>query len=148
MDQKATKTALAEAACGYTFQDRDILWEALQASGNGVTRAGSRSIPNGNKPLAMIGDPVIKALINTQSYEDGCSRGEMNNRLQDIESNANLARVGEAHGFENFINGNPSQRGRIQPRLYQDTVEALVAGAFIDGGINAAKTVMTTLGLL
>lgn len=76
----------------------------------------------------------------------------MSDRLQDVEKNTNLAHVGEAHGFKDFINGNPAQRGIIHPRLVQDTVEAIIGAAFIDGGIDGdvrpAKVVMTTLGLL
>lgn len=77
MDSKETKMALAEAAIGYVFRDRDILWEALQAAGNGVTRSGLRPVTAGNKLLAKIGDPIIKVLLNKQSYEDGFDRGKI-----------------------------------------------------------------------
>lgn len=164
MDQQAAQMAQAEKVCNYKFKDRNILCEAIQAAGSGVTQSGSRAFPEGNKRLAVLGKSNIKTLLNKQSYNDGLTRGresekthhtqsnylagEMNDRLKAIEDNANLASVGKAHQFKDIINGNPAQRGKISPGLYQDTVEALVSGAQLDGGDPAAITVMTALGLL
>lgn len=69
------KIARAEAAIEYAFKDAKIIWEALQAPGSGVVRAGTRHIPNGNKRLAVVGDAVLKLIINVENYEQGLTRG-------------------------------------------------------------------------
>lgn len=60
---------------GYQFQDRKLCWEALQMAGNGVRVAGSRSIPNGNKRLAVVGDFVLDLILSEAWYEGGEPEG-------------------------------------------------------------------------
>ena len=48
-----------EIIIGYDFQDPLILWEALQAAGSGVTSAGTRRFPDGNKRLAILGNKIL-----------------------------------------------------------------------------------------
>jgi ribonuclease-3 len=59
----------------YTFNDKSILWEALQAPGSGVRYAGAREIPDGNKRLALVGDAVLKFIMVTDKYALGSTRG-------------------------------------------------------------------------
>lgn len=76
MDSRANaKIARAEAVIDYSFQDANIVWEALQAPGSGVVRSGTRSIRDGNKRLAIVGDAVLKLIINVENYEQGLTRG-------------------------------------------------------------------------
>jgi hypothetical protein len=62
----STQRQELEALLKYTFVDPDILWEALQAAGNGVAIIGERQLDNdGNKRLALVGDAMLRlALVN------------------------------------------------------------------------------------
>lgn len=74
MDQ-ATKIATAEAIIRYTFVDKSLLWEALQMAGSGVTYAGNRTVPDGNKHLAVGGDTVAQTVLWQQWYRTGERKG-------------------------------------------------------------------------
>jgi ribonuclease III len=65
-----------EQVLGYTFEDRNCLWEALQAPGSGVCLAGTRRISEGNKRLALKGDAAIKNIIIEDWFVTDGSRGK------------------------------------------------------------------------
>ena len=69
MDDSSVVTL--EQKIGYTFQDKDIAKGALQLAGNGVTWAGTRDVPNGNKRLAVLGDLVIDMTLCLEWYGRG-----------------------------------------------------------------------------
>ena len=64
-----------QSIIGYGFNDRLILWEALQAAGSGVSSAGTRRFPDGNKRLAIVGDTVLKLVLVSEWYESADTRG-------------------------------------------------------------------------
>jgi ribonuclease-3 len=66
----------AEQVLGYTFTDRNRLWEALQAPGSGVWMVGTRHLYEGNKRLALKGDAALKNVIITDWYLSDGSRGK------------------------------------------------------------------------
>jgi ribonuclease-3 len=72
-----TATASVEEILGYTFNDRNCLWEALQAPGSGVLVAGTRRITEGNKRLALKGDAAIKNVIIEDWFSSNRPRGEL-----------------------------------------------------------------------
>ncbi|KAE9566785.1 hypothetical protein CGMCC3_g17057 [Colletotrichum fructicola] len=63
----------AEEILGYDFKDPRWLWEALQAAGSPVTRVGTRSLREGNKQLAGLGDRIISVVIVMTSVDDNIS---------------------------------------------------------------------------
>ena len=72
----ATMCQGAENVIGYTFNDRDIFWEALQAAGSGVTRIGGRPILAGNKRLAMLGDAIAQVVLLEEWYASVETQGK------------------------------------------------------------------------
>ena len=66
-----------EEIIGYSFNDANCLWEALQAPGSGVFQAGHRAIPEGNKRLALVGDAAIKKIIVDDWFLTDHPRGNM-----------------------------------------------------------------------
>lgn len=65
----------AEIIIGYSFTDPLILWEALQAAGSGVTSAGTRRFPDGNKRLAVLGDTILELVLVEEWYDSADVRG-------------------------------------------------------------------------
>lgn len=59
-----------EKILGYEFDDPSRLEEALRLAGSGTR------LPDGNKPMALIGDSVIKMILVTKGYEKGDSPGK------------------------------------------------------------------------
>ena len=65
-----------------------------------------------------------------------------------MASNDNLDRVVRRYGIERFVNKNPSQLGYVPYNIMTATVEAVLGGVWLDGGMDAVKGVMCTLGLV
>lgn len=59
----------------YHFAEPLILWEALQATGNGISCVGARSFADGNMRLAMVGDAILKLALLEEWYAGTESRG-------------------------------------------------------------------------
>ena len=76
-----------EAVLGYTFTDRNCVWEALQAPGSGVSVAGNRQIPEGNKRLALKGDAAIRNVIIEDWFSTHRPRGRTLLALKELPQN-------------------------------------------------------------
>jgi hypothetical protein len=61
---------IVESIIGYQFQDGDLLEEALESEGSGVTCVGKshRHFANGNASLASVGATVMKLALREQCY--------------------------------------------------------------------------------
>ncbi|TVY38226.1 hypothetical protein LOCC1_G007655 [Lachnellula occidentalis] len=140
---KQLSIASLEGILGYSFDDPNIAWLALQAAGSGI--GGS----DGNKTLAMIGDAVMKLILLIDLAESGLPRGAIDSAIQRIASNNNLAQVCDDADITRCINGNPSQLGIKSPKTRAATVEAILAAVYQDSGkdIDEVRKVMNVLGL-
>ena len=65
-----------ERKLGHIFENPNLLWEALQAHGNGITQIGDRKIVDGNKKLALLGDTCMKMTIFSDWFDSGASRSQ------------------------------------------------------------------------
>ncbi|KAI5922187.1 hypothetical protein F4810DRAFT_711792 [Camillea tinctor] len=137
----------AQEILGYVFKAPEILWEALQAPGSDITALNGRPIPNGNKPLAGVGDKVFGLLTVLDSYERGDNTASTAVLLRTVVSNYQLATTCDNFGLTECINQNPSGAGVVSPRTRADTVEAIIGAAFRDGGLDAARQVVKRLKL-
>ncbi|KAH6656052.1 ribonuclease III domain-containing protein [Truncatella angustata] len=144
---KDSKLEIAQKVIGYDFNDPDILWEALQAAGNGASSVRFRTIFEGNKRLAMLGDAVQKLELIRGLYEKGLSRVEMNAIIEPIVENRNLANQCDSIGLTSCININLSQHGYVGTNTKAATMEAVAGAAYLDGGLDAAARVMKNLGM-
>ncbi|KAI8192377.1 Ribonuclease 3 [Colletotrichum sp. SAR 10_65] len=162
----------AEEILGYDFKDPRWLWEALQAAGSPVTRVGARSLREGNKQLAGLGDRIISVVIVMTSVDDNTSigisskkpsfkyskkgrrpiltaeTGNTNARVQMCANNERLSRLCDTVGLTRCIVRNPSQQGMVSQRTKADTLEAVVGAVFKDGGLDAAEEVIEHLGII
>lgn len=157
------KIALAERAIGTSIQDRMLVLEALQTSGNHI-RWNQRLISvRKNDNLAVLGDVVMKVILCEAWYETGRPKGESMRKLavqhllkevsgqwttaeQATICNANLSRIGFDNGLDKAIILNPGTV-RATEKLMSTTVEALVGAAFIEGRLDAARKAITALGI-
>lgn len=64
MTDQAKKIAEAEKVIGYTFKNRDLIWEAIQAPGRL------------NERLALVGDAALRLFLHQESYSRGLSKGK------------------------------------------------------------------------
>ncbi|KFY05166.1 hypothetical protein O988_00217 [Pseudogymnoascus sp. VKM F-3808] len=135
----------AEDVIDYSFIDKDLPWEAIQAAGSNM----AFRYPEGNKRLAMIGDAVVKLVVLEDLRVTDSPRGDMQNSVSYIGSNANLDRVGRLNNLDAIVNRNPSQPGAVAANTLTATFEALIGAVYLDSGgtTTLARLVMERLGL-
>ena len=57
--------------------NRRLVWEALQAAGASVDFVDGQYLPEGNKPLAGIGDRVLALIVADNARDDGLRIGRL-----------------------------------------------------------------------
>ena len=131
------------AALGHSFADRALLQTALTHRSFGV--------PN-NERLEFIGDGLLNCVIAIalfRRYPD-LAEGELS-RMR-----ANLVRQDTLHQLAVSLNLGGSLRlgegelksgGNQRPSILADAVEALIGAVFLDGGFEAAQSVIARLYL-
>ena len=144
--------------------NRRLVWEALQAAGASVDFVDGQYLPEGNKPLAGIGDRVLALIVADNARDDGLrigrltsskkragmsdhNAGQTSQRVQTIGNNGTLASLCDSAGLTPFINRNPSDL-YIAPSTKAATVEAVVGAAYKHDGIICAAQVMRNLNII
>jgi dsRNA-specific ribonuclease len=64
---------------GYNFQTPSLLSEALHVAGSVLINSNGRSLKEGNKPLAGIGDRIISLYITEDAFNKGLTIGLFHN---------------------------------------------------------------------
>ncbi|KAI0914732.1 ribonuclease III domain-containing protein [Ustulina deusta] len=145
---RTTKIGLAQAVLNYEFQNEDLLWEALQAPGSSVATLNGRTLTQGNKGLATLGDAVATLVIKLDCYAMNRSIGETATVLQRAVNNSRFAFLCDKTGLTACVNHNPSQGGTVSPRTRADTLEAVIGAVYQDGGIDSARAAMQSLQVI
>ncbi|KAI0460238.1 ribonuclease III domain-containing protein [Xylaria acuta] len=145
---RASKLHIAQQVLNYKFQDEDLLWEALQATGSDVAALNGRKLTQGNKGLAVVGDAVAALVIKLDGYTTNRSVGETDESVQRLVNNHRFISKCDETGLTACINCNRSQGGFVSPRVRADTLEAVIGAVYLDGGIDNAKLVMQTLHII
>ncbi|KAK2882485.1 hypothetical protein FQN49_000315 [Arthroderma sp. PD_2] len=139
---KERRTEAVEGLLNYTFEDKNLPYQALSLPGAGSYAAGNRS-------LAQVGDAAIRLSLLSEGYLRGMARGRISAILGRNTNNTNLAGVGVRNNLGQYIYGNNSQGGVISPGSMATTVEALIGAVYLDSNKNMDKVQisMTALGL-
>ncbi len=128
-------TALrAEETLGYVFRDKELLKQCFT----------HKSFANGkkerdNERLEFLGDAVLQLAVSESLYlRDGTDEGKMTEARKRFVSRDALTRAAEKAGilaFLRYAGGEDTVRGKTPSNLF----EAVVAGIYLDGGMNAAR---------
>jgi len=162
----AIKMDRAERIIGYTFSNRDLLWEALQVAGSGQARIGGRNTAKGNERLAIVGDGVLSYILSKEWYPTGENKGQavcLDNLISalmlvilanwtehrtSLLSNDNLGRIAKSTGLVDCLNMNPMNRIRIvSDKLAATLVEAICGAVALDGNLDDVVEVMQSLDI-
>lgn len=125
---------------GHRFKDLNLLDQALRHSSYAHENPGSGP---SNEQLEFLGDAVLALTVSNlllarfpQSSEGELSRGRA--ALVNARQLAALARQLDLGSCLLLGRGEESQAGREKPSLLADALEAVLAAAFVDGGLKAA----------
>ena len=135
-----------EESIGYTFKDRSLLERALTTPACRMDRPEVKD----NQRLEFLGDAVFgllsaEAVFKTHPDEQ---EGPLTVRRAHLVSTVALADAAETLGLRRFLKRN-SGATELPPRakVLTDSLEALMGAAWLDGGLDAARTVFRSLNL-
>lgn len=124
----------AEETLGYTFRDKELLKQCFThksfASGKGEAD---------NERLEFLGDAVLQLAVSETLYlRETASEGSMTETRKRFVSREALnaaARRADILQFLRYAGGEDAISGKTPSNLF----EAVVAGIYLDGGMNAAR---------
>jgi len=148
-ESSTSQWAELETALRHTFRDRRRLEEA-------VTHASSLNERRGGEPrrdnerLEFLGDAVIDLIISEALIErhPTATEGALSKMRARLVSEAALAQVARRLGLGRFLRlgrGEELSGGRDKTSLLADSLEAVVAAVYADGGYDAARDCVLAL---
>jgi ribonuclease-3 len=125
-------------APGYTFRDEALLRRALTHPSVGK---------NDNQRLEFLGDAVLQYLMSDALYRAHPDEreGALTHRRQLMVCEAALSPIAKQLGLGEALvmdKGEELTGGRDKPSVLCDTMEAVLAAVYLDGGMEAARGVV------
>ena len=135
-----------EAALGYKFQNITLLQNALTHSSYANERWHNSLLSN--ERLEFLGDSILGMAVAAYLYHHFPDRpeGDLTRMRADMVCEASLAVIANRLNLgEHLLLGHGEERfgGRSRASILADAVESVIAAAYLDGGIDAAKGIIT-----
>ena len=135
-----------ETALGYRFQNITLLQNALTHSSYANERWHNSLLSN--ERLEFLGDSILGMVVAEFLYTQFTDRpeGELTRMRADMVCETSLAAIaGRLNLGEHLLLGHGEERfgGRSRASILADAVESVIAAAFLDGGMEAAKGIIT-----
>lgn len=138
----------AEALLGRAFRDRALLLRALTHRSYANEAPQLRGDEH-NERLEFLGDAVLGlvAAETLLAHSPSADEGELTRRRAAFVSEPALAKAAFESGLGELVRMGRGQRagGGALPSLLADVVEALIGAAYLDGGLDVAREVVSRL---
>ncbi len=126
-----------ERNIGYTFADRNILFEAVTHASSSNTRLSSY------ERLEFLGDSILGFVVCEYLFQiqPDWLEGQLTKIKSVVVSRQTCARIGLGLGLEEFLQVGKGigNRGPVPDSLLANAFESIVAAIYLDGGMKAAK---------
>lgn len=128
-----------EQTIGYTFRNKELLKTALTHTSY-ANEHGCES----NEKLEFLGDSILEFVSSDYIYQKYAKlkEGEMTKVRASVVCEAALHRVAQRLNFSDFLYVGKSEaysHGNTRPAVMADSVEAVIAAMYFDGGLGVAK---------
>ena len=135
-----------EAALGYKFRNITLLQNALTHSSYANERWHNSLLSN--ERLEFLGDSILGMAVAAYLYHHFPDRpeGDLTRMRADMVCEASLAVIANRLNLgQHLLLGHGEERfgGRSRASILADAVESVIAAAYLDGGIDAAKGIIT-----
>lgn len=135
-----------EAAIGYRFQNITLLQNALTHSSyaNEYWHDSLKS----NERLEFLGDSILGMVVAEHLYKNFPNRpeGELTRMRADMVCETSLAKIAERIDLGKHLllgRGEEQGGGRNRASILADAVESVLAACFLDGGMDAARALIS-----
>lgn len=128
-----------EKNIGYSFKDKNLLKNALTHT----SYANEHNLES-NEKLEFLGDSILEFISSDYMYNKykNLKEGEMTKVRASVVCEKSLHKVALLHNFSDFLFLGKSEMvtgGNKRPAILADSVEAVIAAIYIDGGLEPAK---------
>ena len=128
-----------EKNIGYTFKNKALLKNALTHT----SYAYEHHVAS-NEKLEFLGDSILEFVSSEFMYNKytNLKEGEMTKVRATVVCEESLYKIAKLHNFSDFLLLGKSEvmtGGNKRPAILADSVEAVIAAIFIDGGLEEAK---------
>jgi len=135
-----------ETAIGYRFRNITMLQRALTHSSYANERWHDGLMSN--ERLEFLGDSILGMVVAEYLYNTFPDRpeGELTRMRADMVCEQALANVANKIGLGDHLllgHGETQAGGRNRNSILADAVESVIAASFLDGGMEAAKGIIT-----
>jgi ribonuclease-3 len=123
----------------YTFKDKKLLQNALTHT----SYAYEHGIQS-NEKLEFLGDSILEFVSSEYMYNKytNLKEGEMTKVRATVVCEKSLYKIATMHNFSDYLYLGKSELmtgGKKRPAILADSVEAVIAAMFLDGGLEPAK---------
>ena len=128
-----------EKELGYEFKNKSLLKQALTHT----SYAYEHNI-NSNEKLEFLGDSILEFISSQYLYKNyiNLKEGEMTKVRATVVCEKSLYKIAKLHNFSDFLYLGKSERlnkGKERPAILADSVEAVIAAMYLDGGLEVAS---------
>ena len=128
-----------EEKIGYTFTNKQLLNKALTH-----TSYAYENKVESNEKLEFLGDSILEFVSSMYLFENypNLKEGEMTKVRATVVCEESLYKIAKRLNFSDFLNLGKSERlsaGVVRPAILADSVEAVIAAIYLDGGLEEAK---------
>ena len=128
-----------EQKIGYIFTDKQLLNKALTH-----TSYAYENKVESNEKLEFLGDSILEFVSSMYLFENypNLKEGEMTKVRATVVCEESLYKIAKRLNFSDFLNLGKSEKmstNEVRPAILADSVEAVIAGIYLDGGLEEAK---------
>ena len=126
---------------GYVFKNEQLLEQALTHS------SGAKSkVAGSNERLEFLGDRVLGLIVAQLLYEqhEDVPEGDLARMLNTLVRRQTCAEIGKKLGIPDalVLAGKGNKRTVVTDNIVGDACEALIAAAYLDGGLEVARMII------
>ena len=130
---------ILEQSIGYNFKNKTLLKNALTQT----SYAYEKNLPS-NEKLEFLGDSILEFISSEFLYKNypNLKEGEMTKVRASVVCENSLYKIANKHNFSDFLYLGKSEKatsGGKRPAILADSVEAVIAAMYLDGGIDVVK---------
>ena len=123
----------------YTFKNKELLKTALTHT----SYAYEKNVQS-NEKLEFLGDSILEFVSSVYLYSkySNLKEGEMTKVRAQVVCEESLYKVAKSHDFSDFLRLGKSEKmsgGKIKTAILADSVEAVIAAMYLDGGLEPAE---------
>ena len=128
-----------EENIGYTFKNKDLLKKALTHT----SYAYEHKLES-NEKLEFLGDSILEFISSKYIFNkfSNLKEGEMTKVRATVVCEKSLYKIAILHNFSDFLYLGKSEivtGGKNRPAILADSVEAIIAAIYLDGGLEPAE---------